>query len=313
MTLFATWEKENKNILAAYAMNFFVDWKEEKYFCAECKEQLIPFKDSIKTNEQGTKYFVAPHFAHKSDSTCIFAKGEGEEHKSEKAKILSFLYLEKAIVKIHKLKTIIPKELIVGSEIKRGENRADILIEFNEFNPFFGNGIAIEIMKSETQVSIEEKKHQWLKKGYVVIENFYESEGTLFLVLKNFYIEQLFKEVEEKLVQLKKITFDGSQKLTNQVEESIEQLEAVAGQQDTEIESLNTKINHAFSLLQRVENIQIREFTKTSNNCSNCKQSSVDNKIPTRLCCWLKFHKRQLQFPEYTDNQFICNFWGVRV
>lgn len=279
MSLYGYWEEGKKEILAAKAMTHLPEWKKEKYTCTDCKEILTPTIDFGRTRNGNQEYVVA-HFKHNKESTCPLANGESNEHKERKGKLLSYLFGEKIKLNIYGMEYLIKKENVKDIEVTRKENRADVFIEFKEYNPIFGNGICFEIMESETYDSIEIKKEQWLSKGYTLIE-----------IPKNTDFDKIFIEgFKIKETHLKKL-----------------------------IDSLNDKQKELLILIKRIEDFKLPShqeilISETKNNCSNCFYSTQDKdihgiKVPDRFACWLWNNKGLQKRPDKMDKNQICNFY----
>lgn len=282
MTVYSYWEEGKRVMLAARAQACITDWKNQKYICEECKEQLTAIKDCSKTNEQGTTYYVVPHFSHKPESTCSKAKGESEEHLSRKIRILSALYTGKTKINVSGTSLLLNPINIKGEEIIRKENRADILIEFNSFNPIFGAGIVIEIMETETNESIEKKTEEWLAKGYSLIS------------------VPAWADIDKVIQHGLDLESVFTKKL---------------------LDSLSSKEKLLKDLLLRAEvqpALQQMSITVGSNSCANCFYGSQDkdihgNFVPDSFCCWIWQRKGYQKRPDKYDRQAICNFWRSKV
>jgi hypothetical protein len=171
---------------------------------------------------------------------------------------------------------------IKGTEQKVLDNRADILVAFNQFNPLLGLGLAIEVMESESYESIEEKRIKWTNKGYTVIS-----------VSQNTKVTDLIKEGLN-------CTFPFLTTLNNQVMEHTKELKLI---------------------LERAKilpNLQQHSISTTTNNCLTCcygsKDKLVDGTInPDKACCWLWFNKGLQKKPDKWSTNHTCNFFnGVK-
>jgi hypothetical protein len=175
---------------------------------------------------------------------------------------------------------IIPKETVKDTEVIRQENRADVFIEFNEYNPILGNGICFEIMESEGFESIEVKKEKWLIKGYTLIE-----------VPKTKDLDKIFNEgFKVKQTHLRML-----------------------------VDDLNNKKNELTTLINRIEGFSLPShqeiiISETENNCSNCFYATQDKdiqgvQVPDRFACWLWNNKGLQKRPDKMDKKQICNFY----
>ncbi len=269
--LIALWKEGKREILAAQAF-IKTDYKQQTFTCSDpnCKENLTITKEHMRFTH-GKYVWVIPFFAHHSNSTCRLSK-ESPEHYNKKLVLLSYLFLNKIKINIHGLRLIIQEEEIKGKEIKRENNRADVLLEFKNFNPLFGNGIVFEIMQSETEQSIIEKEKKWLEKAYTVIP-----------IKKNISFEDLAsKGIEVDSIYLKKIT----EKLKTQ-EERMREL----------LKNINSPAQ------------QMMVFSETENNCLDCKHGSLDNLDKSVIACWKFKEYNYKKRPDKKDSKMICNFW----
>ena len=274
--LYSWWEEGNREILAAKAIEFIKDYETQNFICAHCKEKLITKKGFVRIKNNQIEY-VCSHFAHKPDSTCPNAK-ESDEHKSRKAILLTWLFHEKIKLNLYGMEYNIPKKFVQDMEVIRGNNRADVLIEFDSFNPMFGRGIVFEIMESETQESIEIKTKQWQSKGYSLI-SIKANENLTNLMDNGFELEETFTE--------------------NLLEE--------LGKQEKKLVDL---IKHIEGY--RMPNFQQVKITQTENSCANCKFSTIDSRISTLKACWIWRNKGLQIRPDKRDSFMICNFWEVK-
>jgi hypothetical protein len=159
-----------------------------EFSCPECKDKLN-FIQEFPRRIYGKIAITSSHFKHKTQTNCEgyypLKHGESKEHYNTKMELLERLHSKKPIFKIGNLLfemdlndfEIDWKE--TKEEIKAIENRqADILLKLKTPNAMLGNGIAIEIKKSESQQSIENKKLDYCQKGYSLCQttNGYELE-----------------------------------------------------------------------------------------------------------------------------------------
>lgn len=283
MTLQATWIEANKKVLASQVQAILNEsWKKQTYECIECKEKLSPVKDCVKTSSEGNEFYVISHFSHKPESTCKLALNESQEHIQKKDQIISALFTGR--IKINVNATIItlnPNE-IKGTEQTVLDNRADILIAFNQFNPLLGLGLAIEVMESESFKSIEDKRIKWTSKGYTVISVSHNKKITDLikegLNCRSPFLTALNKQVMENIKELK-------------------------------------------TILERASvlpNLQQHSISQDSNNCLTCcyggKDKTLDGIINNdKACCWLWYNKGLQKRPDKWSSDHICNFYnGVR-
>lgn len=276
MTLLANWKEGQREILGAKAFIEIPNYKEQTFTCIDpdCN-QTLSLKKEHNRFTFGKLIWVIPHFVHPPTSACKLA-GESAEHYERKLVLLSYLYCNKIKINIHGLVLVIDPENILGPEKRREENIADVLLEFKEYNPLFGNGIVFEIMVSETEESIETKKKKWLTKGYTVIP----------IPRHLSYDELALKGIKIEATFLKSL-------LNN-------------------LESQEDRLRELFKNVDSPVN-QIVQNTESQFNCSNCLHSSEDKtREGTKtglMSCW-KFKKYNYNNRpnKYTPNQ-VCNFW----
>lgn len=279
MTLYAIWVEGNKKILASQSQAILHEsWKNQTYECIECKEKLSPVKDCLKTTNQGHEYYVTSHFSHKPESTCKLALNESKEHIEKKDEILSALFTGRIRININATTIILNPNEVKGTEQTILDNRADILVAFNQFNPLLGLGLAIEIMKTESNESIEQKRIKWTNKGYTVVS---VSQNT-------------------KVIDLIKNGLNCSSPflttLNNQVMENL------------------TELKLTLQKAQVLPHLQQHSVSIDSNNCSNCEYSSLDKTKegtinPDTFCCWLWRNKGIQNKPDKWSKEHICNFY----
>lgn len=285
MSLFAYWEEGKKQVLATKALHTIPDWKKQTYSCQTCKEKLAPTKDFTRT-KNGNLEFVVAHFKHSPDSTCKEAIQESEEHKSKKAKLLGALFLEKIKLNIYGMEYMIPKPTVKDIEVKRKNNCADVLIEFNNYNPILGNGVAFEIMVSEGYNSINDKKESWAMKGYTLAE-----------IPRHYSIEKIIsKGLTIKTTNLEKIM--------NNIQHSEQILKDL-------ISEIQIKVPEKMTELTSLQEIK---FSENENNCSNCYFSTQDRSIEGEpildtFACWLKKNRGFQRTPDKRDITQICNYY----
>lgn len=279
MTMFAKWIEAGGRIEYAPKMTDKLKdaWKNQTYRCFECDEILTPVNEGTR-NE---KDYIRPHFNHSKDSTCKLKENESDEHKEAKYDLLDHLLYKNIKLNYYGALYEIKQDEVKGVEITRGDNRADILVEFKEPNLLFGQGIAFEVAFTEKFDSISEKMDEWNSKGYMVIrigasmKHDYINKG---IQIKSNYLESLFKNSSKQL------------KLLN---------DAI-----TEIRSFNIPAH------------QKMEISTTCNNCSNCLGYGSPAKtrdgqiILDQIACWLWRTKGWQSKPDIRSINQICNFWN---
>jgi len=141
---------------------------------------VTPVKAHIRKDSRIPSFFrLYPNYSNK-----IILKSESEEHKKAKAVVCSLLteefncqleydkeiYLIKNLpIDYEKIQSNIRKrEVTKHNTITGQKKRADVCIPFI-FNPYFGNGLAIEIKISEKDEKVEEKEDFWFQRGYSII------------------------------------------------------------------------------------------------------------------------------------------------
>jgi hypothetical protein len=151
---------ENKKIVRAYLLK---EYPQEilalkKFECPCCEKEMIFINEHIKQ-----KGIWRAHFAHVKDSACegYTPEGESREHYAMKMILLEDLHNKKSIkIIVNNLTWVIAYEEILYIKEEKFEienRRADIIIVLKNPNFILGNGLAIEIMVSEKQNSINAK------------------------------------------------------------------------------------------------------------------------------------------------------------
>lgn len=138
---------------------------------------------------------------------------------------------------------------------------ADVLLPF-VFNPFWGNGIAIEIRVTEKEDTEEDKEDFWFQRGYSIIwideEDFITNEGRLGL-------NKNILDVIPFSIGYKRILDNHIDEMQSYLHEGWEKL-------DEEKREFN-------SLIDRI-----------GKSCRTCKHGSIDNRNNELIACW--FHTR---------------------
>jgi ribosomal protein S27AE len=181
------------------------DIKKMDFFCPKCNEPLN-FIEEYTRLIYGKTPVTQSHFKHKLQTNCEgyypLKQGESLEHYKTKMELKERLQDKTPIFKIGNL--LFSLELndfeIDWLESKEEERaipnrQADVLLKLKEPNALFGNGIAIEIQKSESQESIDNKKIDYALKGFSLCQtrNGYELE-----------IKQTYPEILLSLFELQK-------------------------------------------------------------------------------------------------------------
>ena len=166
------------------------DVHKEEWLCP--KEEIINFEEIIDD------VFVTPVRPHTRKDTYIgpFFRlfpgspdnikfvNESDEHKMAKTIVCALFtdefdfrlqyenetyHIKDLPIDYEKIQKNIRKREVVKNNIATGQRkRADVLIPF-VFNPYFGNGLVIEIRISEKDENIEDKEDFWFQRGYSII------------------------------------------------------------------------------------------------------------------------------------------------
>jgi len=135
--------------------------------CKDCNKSVRPVKEHFRIydKETGIKTVVMPHFRFLAENTsCVL---ESDEHKEMKAN-LKISLSEKNNSFIYNGETIKLPEYDVSCEKPHKHRRADILLKFDRYSSFLGNGLVIEIAVSETEKSLEDKAIDWISYGFSI-------------------------------------------------------------------------------------------------------------------------------------------------
>ncbi|KKM07658.1 hypothetical protein LCGC14_1731780, partial [marine sediment metagenome] len=166
-------KKEKRTYLASEAFVKFPDPYKEEWICCnekDCTHIKVFAKKRHKRNHKGKEIHVTSHFfqSKNNEFKCSYST-KSDRHYNMQMHIASLLYDNDLKLKIGKNLTLpYTDKNLKGAEKIRGSNRADYLIEFEEFNEILGNGIVIEIKNTEVESSIEEKNKKWSSQGYSI-------------------------------------------------------------------------------------------------------------------------------------------------
>ena len=155
-------------------------WKEwsdphnEEFFC--CKLHKYPVTPVVhhERNINGERTWVIDHFRMLEDHYC---PGESDEHWNIKINTALKIKNKDVFLKFEGKKIDCDfKERDKVTEIKRGNNRADILFELEQFDSLLGFGIVIEVAVTEKLSSLVKKSISWIGKRYSIAWIFSEPE-----------------------------------------------------------------------------------------------------------------------------------------
>lgn len=135
--------------------------------CKDCNKPVRPVKEHVRIYNKETKIktVVMPHFRFlNSDTHCIL---ESDEHKEMKANLKILLINNNHNFEYRKEIIQLPRYL-VSCEKPHENRRADVLLKFNKYSSFLGNGIVLEVAVSEKEKSLEEKAIDWIGYGFSV-------------------------------------------------------------------------------------------------------------------------------------------------
>ena len=196
---------ENKKFVRAYLIKQLPEEliKQKKFECPCCNQEMNFVKEYYKL--KGT---WRAHFAHLKNSACNGYTPEGEslEHYTLKMTLLDDLHNNKPLeIKVNGLTWTFDNSLVdyIKDEKYEIENRrADIIIMLKTPNFILGNGVAIEVMVSEKQSSIQNKAIDYAQQLLSVAQTTNGSDieitQTYPKVLKDFF-ESTFKQYKAEI------------------------------------------------------------------------------------------------------------------
>ena len=279
--------------------------KEEIENNNEIKEDI--YVTPVKAHERKNGYIASFFRLYPNQSDKIILRKESEEHKKAKAVVCTLLteefnfklkydkdiYFVKDIpIDYKKLQSNIRKREVTKHNIITGQKkRADVCIPFI-FNPYFGNGIAIEIKISEKDEKVEEKEDFWFQRGYSVIwmdeSDFIKIDGkwglkynTLQIIPFSIGYNKIMNERETNIQsylqscyevydEIKKCITIGKEKIHDEYEKHQFQL--------------TNDIKHEKQLCNEL----LTEFRIASKNtCRTCKYGSKSKDNSGLIACWI--------------------------
>lgn len=198
-------KKRERTFLAQEAIQTIPLWKQEKWTCPNCKKSVSLKESFYRAISFKTLSLVNSHFCHHPSSSCKDPK-ENNIHYQRQMFVLSQLYSAAPPLRIGGFIILHKFDQIKKLETKK----ADILIEFKEFDPLFGFGLVIEIMVSEKDESMEDKIKKWGQKGYSITwleKNRFNKKNQLItegIEIKLPYLKNLNLSIEKNWKELKR-------------------------------------------------------------------------------------------------------------
>jgi len=165
--MFECWNEEHKLVKAYLIKELPKEVIATKVFtCPCCNEELSFIKEYYKP-----KGLWRSHFSHKRNSECsgYTPEGESAEHYTKKMALLDDLYNKKISIKTNGLTWVFNKDLvdyITEEKYEIDSRRADIIVRLKKPNIILGNGIAIEVVVSEKENSINNKRKDYALEFY---------------------------------------------------------------------------------------------------------------------------------------------------
>jgi len=125
---------------------------DSSYTCPSCESEL-----RVRSSHERGETFVSRHFWHVSPSgSSVDCEGESDKHRRMKSIAMS------------KASNRWP-DSIVSWESTVGDRRADVLVEFPEKHPRYGNGVAIECQHKNESKDIQVVESDFTDRGYSVL------------------------------------------------------------------------------------------------------------------------------------------------
>jgi len=130
-----------------------IDNEDAELECIDCGAVV-----RIRQSHQRENSFVARHFWHPNGTPDGCEGVGGESWKHERMKSIAASKAKKRW-----------EDATVQLEQQVGEHWADVLVEFEEFHPRYGNGIAIEAQYKHTDKDFEAAEEDYLENRYSVL------------------------------------------------------------------------------------------------------------------------------------------------
>jgi hypothetical protein len=262
----------------------------------ELKEE-IPVTPTISYYKPTKNIYIGSFFKLKPGySDRVIFKKESELHKKLKSIIAVLLteefncslrydkdiyFIKNLPIDFQRLQENIKKMEVRKNITSTNEYRtADVLIPFI-FNPFWGNGIAIEIRVSEKEDTEEEKENFWFQRGYSVIwvneEDFGTEDGRIGL-------NKNILNVIPFSIGYKRILDNHIDEMQSYLHEGWENLE----EEKREIVSLMKQLNDMKLNFLKDLNAELEPLRKT---CRTCRHGRIDSRNNNLIACWLHTYR----------------------
>jgi len=292
--------KEKRDYVAAESFVKFVDPHKEEWQCCNQENcthiKVVPVVKHIRKGD-----YVTAHFKqHSLNELKCNNTNESDRHFNTKMHILSLVYEKDLKFKIGELILQYTEENIEGTEKLRKNRRADILLEFEKFNPILGKGLAIEIITTENEQSIRNKTKDWLINGYSIAwlyTNYFKDYKltTDTIEIQYPYLNGIYSEFE---------------KLNEKITSRFRELEKWGIEIDNQMQ---VTVNNLKAQLTYDKEKIVEEITnKTRTSCRSCKNSSPD-KESDLLCCWKNYRDGTQKFPDKVEPNYSCKFWASNI
>jgi len=293
--------KEERMYLAAEAFVKFANPYNEKWFCcneSDCKKVIVNIKKKHQRKyKSGKIVYVASHFTQnkKNEWKCSHT-GETDRHYNLKMQIISLIYEKDLKIKIGNLILEYDETNIIGVEKLRISNRADVLLEFQKFNPILGNGLVIEIINTESTDSIEKKEIAWSSAGYslawVDAKTDFEGNTPTFdtININAPYLSTLHNSFE---------------KLNTKISDRLREIE----KWEQEI-LYNYFVKYKKELEFNKDKILEELHLKKIKTCRTCGYGSKSKDDEILISCFYKFHHSLQKFPDSREKEDHCENWS---
>ena len=221
----------------------------------------------------------------------IIFRGESDKHKKLKTFVsvflteefdcklshdneltsLSTLPIDYELLKNNFKKTEVRKNLVTTGEYKQ----ADVLIPF-VFNPFWGNGIVIEIRVSEDEEEESEKEKFWFQRCYSMI---WLDEDDFDVVDGRYGFKYNIVPVIPFSVGYAKILDEYEGHMHSYLHGGYKKLEELREEIDEQLKTLEHEKSQFFMDIDA-------NLTELRRTCRTCIHGKKDNRNPDLIACW---------------------------
>jgi len=269
--MIGAFHKETKKYVTSYMILKDIEWigrEKEKFYSPTHEiinwEELGDEKEIpvifVKESIDGKR----PHWRIHHDKAKSSSINESPEHKEIKETIYYDLVLNNSKLKIgnnlYSIDELSVKNISIEGRIceKKDSKIADVLIEFKEYNPMIGNGIAIEIQLSrQTELFGLKRSYDRSVYGYscawIDKKIFYED----YLIKKVIEVDPYFECIEKYKEEVKDTNIELVNNIGFSINEKIKEMFQIKNQIDLQIKLLkNTKeelSNELINLFDKVK------------------------------------------------------------